>query len=527
MTEEYTLISGYDTQPLRLNAVQGEAGARTFLIYLRDGSGAPAVGSDDTAYAYVCKPDHTLVVMDCQASTGSVTFTLSLQACACPGVCPVFIQTISGEGESRTETRWENILLFVAPCDLEGAVASTDDLGPLADLITDPHYLDEVKATYEKAIAGIQSAVSNFVYTGEYDPEKSYQPLNQAGYQGDTYIALRETTGNPPTDSNYWGLFAKGGSPGPQGEQGPPGTGLTVLDQYDTQALLEEAVPDPEPGDNYYVGPAPPYDVYTYTETKGWVNGEKIQGPAGAAGPANSLEVGTVETLPPGSAATAEITGEAPNQTLHLGLPQGAVGSAGPANTLAVGTVETLSPDSAATARITGVAPNQTLHLGIPQGKTGGKGDPGTTSWYDLTDKPQAFPPEDHEHVPGDIPGIKDSIESTGSSGVWKWEIYASGRMRIWGNIPVSNIATGTTMGSLYRSGEAYNEQSYPYPKRFLSTPTVSMAYYATNFNGALVWPVLENETNLRSYPPTCYLVRTNNVTTTGFVSVIAEGYYN
>ena len=39
------------------------------------------------------------------------------------------------------ETRWDNIILYVEPCDLENAVASTDDLGPLGEIFTDPEYI--------------------------------------------------------------------------------------------------------------------------------------------------------------------------------------------------------------------------------------------------------------------------------------------------------------------------------------------------------------------------------------------------
>ena len=57
--------------------------------------------------------------------------------------------------------------------------------------------------------------------------------------------------------------------------------------------------------------------------------------PVVAAGPeyyslASSLAIGTVTTLAAGSAATASITGLAPNQILSLGIPTGPQGSAGP-----------------------------------------------------------------------------------------------------------------------------------------------------------------------------------------------------
>ncbi|MDY5786567.1 MAG: hypothetical protein SPK16_10855, partial [Corynebacterium sp.] len=49
----------------------------------------------------------------------------------------------------------------------------------------------------------------------------------------------------------------------------------------------------------------------------------------GPPGPAPSLTIGTVTTLPPDSPATAIITGTTPDLTLALGIPQGAKGEPG------------------------------------------------------------------------------------------------------------------------------------------------------------------------------------------------------
>lgn len=53
-------------------------------------------------------------------------------------------------------------------------------------------------------------------------------------------------------------------------------------------------------------------------------------GGVGPPGPANSLAIGTVDTLETGEEATASITGSAPNQVLNLGLPKGNTGAQGP-----------------------------------------------------------------------------------------------------------------------------------------------------------------------------------------------------
>lgn len=53
-------------------------------------------------------------------------------------------------------------------------------------------------------------------------------------------------------------------------------------------------------------------------------------GPIGATGPANTLTIGTVTNLPPGSTPSAEITGTAPNQVLNLSVVRGLDGIGGP-----------------------------------------------------------------------------------------------------------------------------------------------------------------------------------------------------
>ena len=63
---------------------------------------------------------------------------------------------------------------------------------------------------------------------GEYNSETSYEKLNVVTYQGSSYCALKDTTGNLPTDTEYWQLYAQKGDTGDTGETGPTGpTGLT------------------------------------------------------------------------------------------------------------------------------------------------------------------------------------------------------------------------------------------------------------------------------------------------------------
>ena len=122
------------------------------------------------------------------------------------------------------------------------------------------------------------------------------------------------------------------------------------------------------------------------------------KGDRGEVGATPQVGIGTVQTLPAGSSATASMSGTTENPLLNLGIPQGiqgvkgdrgekgetgATGATGATPDLSIGTVTTLPAGSSATAEITGTADNPVLSLGIPQGaqgiqgEKGEKGDPG------------------------------------------------------------------------------------------------------------------------------------------------------
>ena len=78
--------------------------------------------------------------------------------------------------------------------------------------------------------------------------------------------------------------------------------------------------------------------------------------------------------MEPGQTATAQIIGEAPNQTLSLGIPRGQPGQTGATPALEIGQVETLEPGEPATAELSGTTEKPVLSLGIPQGPPGQDG---------------------------------------------------------------------------------------------------------------------------------------------------------
>lgn len=357
MNFTYTLYPGNDRPPLKLYAVQGEAGSRTITIHL------PGASVGGAAYAYVVKNDGHVVVIDCETTSSSVTFTLPLQACTAAGWQKVYLQ-ILGDG---SELRYDNISLFVEPCNIEGAVASTDDLGPLADIITNPEYLEEIQNAYITAKNSLDELMDQFSPKGEYDPNTAYKALNIVSQDGSSYVALQPTSGNAPPNPVYWQLLAEKGEQGPQGvqgEQGPqgetgpqgpqgekgntgdtgpqgpkgdPGTGLELTGgPYDSLADLQQAVPSPKNGACYLVGTGEPYNVYGYLDGQ-WINLGPIQGaqgpegPQGPQGPAATMQVGSVTTGEEGTQASVTNSGTSTAAVLDFVIPRGNTGPQGPA----------------------------------------------------------------------------------------------------------------------------------------------------------------------------------------------------
>ncbi|BEV46003.1 glycosyl hydrolase family 28-related protein [Afipia carboxidovorans] len=91
-----------------------------------------------------------------------------------------------------------------------------------------------------------------------------------------------------------------------------------------------DAFDDEDPGFTYFGTDTEL--LYVRLNDGGWSDGSSIKGPKGdpgddstVPGPANSLDIGTVED---GGEANASITGDAPNQILNLVLPKGPPGPA-------------------------------------------------------------------------------------------------------------------------------------------------------------------------------------------------------
>ena len=339
------------------------------------------------------------------------------------------------------------------------------------------------------------------------------------------------------------------GPQGPQGIQGPKGdagTGLDILGTYTSVEALQSAVTTPMQGDMYNVGETAPYNVYMWDTTNGgeWLNQGQLQGAKGDTGPqgiqgppgpqGEQGEQG--DTGPQGPPGPQGEQGETGPQG-----PQGQQGAPGPAPNLEIGTVNTLPAGQNATASITGTTPNFALNLGLPRGESG------ASTWNDITGKPSTFPPAAHNQPISTITGLEGQLNSiriflparqmadyiiyAGTGDVWKYERYYSGKLHIWGNIPVTNVVATKpfpSRGDFYRSENAYTASNYGFPVSFSRTPTINMVFVSTNSSSALVWPNPSDVSDLRHGPCDCYLMSPiSGDTMSGLVCYDAWGYYN
>ena len=201
---------------------------------------------------------------------------------------------------------------------------------------------------------------------GDYSASTTYYALDIVGYNGGSYLAMKEVTGvTPSNDQVNWMQLSGPGLPGVDGVTFTPSVSEAGVISWTNDG--EEENPDP-------------------------VN---IMGPPGAA-----AGFGTVT-------ATADNTSsETPSVDVQSSGPDtaknftfaftGLKGKPGDTPDIEIGTVTTLEPDQDATADITGTTPNLSLSLGIPKGqpgtsvsriqRTSGTGAAGTTDTYTMYD---------------------------------------------------------------------------------------------------------------------------------------------
>ena len=104
-------------------------------------------------------------------------------------------------------------------------------------------------------------------------------------------------------------------------------TGLKIIDFYPSYDELVASVTDPNPGDAYATGDVPPYDVYVYGETSGWVNVGPMNGGGTGTGGGGVIFIPSVSAV---GTLSWENNGDLPNpEPVNLMGPRGAKGDKG------------------------------------------------------------------------------------------------------------------------------------------------------------------------------------------------------
>lgn len=201
---------------------------------------------------------------------------------------------------------------------------------------------------------------------GDYNASETYYALDIAGYNGGSYLAMKEVTGvTPSNDQINWMQLSGPGLPGVDGVTFTPSVSEAGEISWTNDG--DEENPDP-------------------------VN---IMGPAGAA-----AGFGTVTATADNTSSetpSVDVQSSGPDTAKNFTFAfSGLKGNPGDTPDIEIGTVNTLEPGQDATADITGTTPNLTLSLGIPKGqpgtsvsrveRTSGTGAAGTTDTYTMYD---------------------------------------------------------------------------------------------------------------------------------------------
>lgn len=157
----------------------------------------------------------------------------------------------------------------------------------------------------------------------------------------------------------------------PKGEKGDPGTGLTLLDSYETYAELVAAHPTGQRGDAYFVGDEDDGVVYLWSTTDNqWTNVGTLKGAKGDTGNAGTITIGTVTES---NTMSVENVGTSTAAILNFGLKKGEKGDTGGTGTISVGTVTT--GDYPEVTNV-GTSTAAIFNFKIPRGEQGQQGSP-------------------------------------------------------------------------------------------------------------------------------------------------------
>lgn len=88
-----------------------------------------------------------------------------------------------------------------------------------------------------QTLEDVTRAASNFYYSGVYSPITKYETYNIVKYMGSTYMCIRPTSGNDPTNTTYWKLISGQSFKGAYSSQINYDSGDVVVDDNNTKML--------------------------------------------------------------------------------------------------------------------------------------------------------------------------------------------------------------------------------------------------------------------------------------------------
>ncbi len=174
---------------------------------------------------------------------------------------------------------------------------------------------------------------------GEFSEITTYQKLDVVTYLGSSYMALQESTGNLPTNTEYWQKIAEKGVNGEPGKDGLNGTnGIDGKDGISVSSIIQTTTSSESGGTNIITATLSDGSTSTFNimnGAKGDTGKQGLQGEPGTNGTngidgqSATITVGSVTTLEAGSNATVTNVGTETNAIFNFGIPKGENGTDG------------------------------------------------------------------------------------------------------------------------------------------------------------------------------------------------------
>lgn len=174
------------------------------------------------------------------------------------------------------------------------------------------------------AINEINTIINNFQYLGEWNNATNYLKNNMVAYQGQSYIALKNSVNTPVSNSEFWNLFASKGEKGDKGDTGDPGAALSIRGSLDDVSEL----PFPgQPGWAYTING----ELWVWSENiNNWANVGNIKGIQGEPGPIGPSGVDGISATHQFNGTILTISSASGTSSSDLIGPKGDVGPMGP-----------------------------------------------------------------------------------------------------------------------------------------------------------------------------------------------------